>query len=265
MQGVEFKNYYVGPDAVAKRGILHCSYPIEHGLIVDWDGMERIWDHTFNQELKVDPSSQPIILTEGPANPKSNRERSMEIMFGKFQTPAAYVQQTAVLAMYASGRTTGLAVESGDGVTHVVPIYEGFAVRKAILRMDQGGLDATQVLQRELKAEGVSLSSSAAQLEIVQDIKEKLCYVAPDYEAECQRPVKDLQEHYELPDGSLISVGQARFKAAEAMFDPKRMLEIEDELGGVCGMVVHSIQANETDLRAALGRNIVLVRTVLLK
>lgn len=261
LSGVEFNSLYVGHEAGAKRGILSLQSPVEHGVITDWSGMEIIWEYTFNQQLRVMPSDHPVFLTEGPLNPKSHREKIMEIMFDTFQTPAAYVQIAAVAALYASGRTTGLVLDSGDAVTYTVPIYEGFAVRKTILRTDIGGRDITQVLQKELKAEGFPFSSSA-ELEIVREIKERLCYVAENFAEECQRPLQDISQEYTLPDGNIISVGQASFKAAEAMFDPKVFLEVEDEYGGVCGQVTKSIVISEIDLRAALSRNILLVRTV---
>ncbi|KAK2617037.1 actin [Conoideocrella luteorostrata] len=257
MSGVEVKPLYVGNEASAKRGILNLKYPVEHGVVTDWVGMEMIWEHTFSQELRVAPSDHPILLTECPLNPKTNREKMMEIMFDTFRTPAAYVQITAVGALYASGRTTGLVLDSGDAVTHTVPIYEGFAVRKTILRADVSGRDITQVLQRELKAEGFAFSSSA-ELDIVRDIKERLCYVAENFVEECDRPLQEISQDYTLPDGSVISVGQARFKAAETMFDPKTFLDVEDEYGGVCGQIAKSITTSEIDLRAALARNIVL-------
>lgn len=261
MQGVEMRASYVGNEALAKRGVLNVHRPIEHGTVTDWNSMEMIWEHTFNQQLRLEPSLHPVLLIEGPLSPKSGKERALEIMFESFHSPAVYMQQTACLALYASGRTTGLVLESGDGVTHAVPVYEGFAVRKTVLRMDVSGHDMTQVLQRQLKAEGLQLESSA-ELEIVRDIKEKLCYVALDYESECQKPIQDVQADYTLPDGSIITVGQARFEAAEAIFDPRRMLEMEDEYGGICGMATRSINASEIDLRGSLARNVVLVRAV---
>ncbi|OAA75891.1 Actin-like protein [Akanthomyces lecanii RCEF 1005] len=257
MSGVEAKSLYVGNEASQKRGILSLKYPVEHGVITDWAAMEMIWGHTFNSQLRVTPSDHPVLLSECPMNPKSNREKMMEIMFDTFQAPAAYVQITAVLALYASGRTTGLVLDSGDAVTHSVPIYEGFAVRKTTLRGDAAGRDITHALQRELKAEGVSLSTSA-EFETVRDIKEKLCYVADNFAEECGRPLQDISADYTLPDGNVISVGQARFKAAEAMFDPKTFLELEDDYGGICGQIASSIATSEVDLRAALARNIVL-------
>ncbi|MFX1253974.1 MAG: actin, cytoplasmic 2 [Promethearchaeota archaeon] len=250
------REYYVGEEAMNLRGVLKLIYPIEHGVVTDWDAMEKIWHYTFHNDLRVNPSEHPVLFTEAPLNPSRNREKMAEILFETFNAPAMYVSMQAVLSLYASGRTTGLVVDAGDGVMHIVPIYEGFAITHAIGRIDIAGRDITEYLRRLLRQRGYTLTSSAEK-EIVRDIKERLCYVAldPERELKLAEKVSGMEKQYTLPDGETLTIGPERFLAPEAFFNPAAMGQEEQAMDEA---IYESIQKCDIDLRKELYQNIVL-------
>ena len=253
----QFKDEYLGEEALFRRVGLNLTYPIEHGVVKNWDDMQKIWEHSFEQ-INVSPKDRPVLLTESVMNPKANSEKMTQIMFETFKTPGMYVSIQAILALYASGRTTGIVVNSGDGATTVVPVCEGLTVPHAVERLHLGGRDLSDYLTRLLLEKGYSIYSNS-QREIVREAKEKVCYVAKDCAEELKkaRSSSTLKKLYQLPDGKNIAIENERVLCPEALFDPS--LVIPDTFyEGIHLTTYKSIMKCKEDIRNDFFKNIVL-------
>jgi actin-related protein len=257
MVALEQKDVYVGEDAQIKRGVLNTSCPIEEGFIKNWEDMEKVWKHTIYDELRVTPEEHPVLLTEAPLNPSENREKMTEMMFEVFNVPCLYLQTQAVLALYASGRTTGMVLDSGEGITNTVAIYEGYAIPHAIHRIPLAGKDITEYLRGMLKERGYSFTTPA-EIEIVRDIKERLCFtVDKDFNQVMNESIDNvsMEKSYELPDQRNIVVGNERFRCPEIMFQPSHAgLDLE----GIHLHSYYSIMKCDVEIRKDLFANIIL-------
>lgn len=169
----------VGDEAAKLRQMLQISYPLEHGVVRNWDDITHVWDYTFYEKLGIDPSESKVLLTEPPLNPTKNREKMLEIMFEKYNFKSAYVAIQAILTLYAQGLLTGVVLDSGDGVSHIVPVYEGYSLPHLTKRIDVAGRDITQFFIKLLLLRGYAFNRTA-DFETIRQMKEDVCYVGYD-------------------------------------------------------------------------------------
>ncbi|KAL8989826.1 MAG: hypothetical protein Q9177_001370 [Variospora cf. flavescens] len=250
------KDIMCGDEAAAARSMLQITYPMENGIVKRWDDMEHLWNYTFNEKMQIDTTGRKILLTEPPMNPLKNREQMCERMFETYNFGGVYVAIQAVLALYAQGLSSGVVVDSGDGVTHIVPVYESTVLTHHTKRLDVAGRDVTRNLIALLLRRGYALNRTA-DFETVRQIKEKLCYVSYDLELD-QRLSEDttvLVESYTLPDGRVIRVGSERFEAPECLFQP-HLVDVEQP--GISEFLFNTIQGTDVDVRSSLYKAIVL-------
>jgi len=229
---------------------------MENVIVKNWTDMKHLWDYTIHEKLKINPRECKILLTEPPMNPKANRERMAEIMFEEYGFQGLYVAIQAVLTLYAQGLLTGVVIDSGDGVTHIVPVYDGYSLPHLTRRLDVAGRDVTRYLIKLLLLRGYAFNRTA-DFETVRQIKEKLCYVSYDTEMDKRlgEETTVLVESYTLPDGRVIKVGTERFEAPECLFRPE-LIDVESP--GVAELLYNTVQSADIDVRPELYKHIVL-------
>lgn len=185
------------------RSLLHLTFPLSRGVVTDWPAMERLWRHTFSRLGLQSLEGRSVLLTEAPLNPLANRQRMLATMFEVFGCERVHVATQAVLTLYSQGLTTGVVVDSGDGVTHIVPVYDGYVLEHLTRRIDLAGRAVTERLRDLLVTRrGIPIGKAPTDLEAVRAVKERVCYVSPDYpqdarldDATCFHVIHDIPLH----------------------------------------------------------------------
>jgi len=247
----------IGEAAVAQADKLKIQHPIDRADgTPSWEGVQALWKHAYEKELKVEPSSAPVLLTGRLLNNKEYREKIMEILFKTFKVPALNFIHPAVAALAAVKRTTGIVVNVGEGDLSVVPVVDSLPLSNAIITAPLGGGEITDYLVKLLKDAQYNFQTYEER-EIVRNIKETLCFVAPDFNELMSRAetTSEFEKNYELPDGQVITVGRERFSAPEVLFKPS-LIGLESE--GIHNLIYGSIMKTDPKVRKDLYNNIVL-------
>lgn len=256
MIGMDQKEFYVGNEAASKPNLLHISHPIVKGQIEDWNKMEQIWQYTYENELVVDPQEHTILVTEPPLMSNKYHEKLAEIFFESLHVENFYSSITSVLALYSTGKTTGIVLESGEGITHSVPIFEGFAIPYATIKLDIGGLDLTNYLTSLFRESGVSLNQDS-QGDFFTQIKEKKCFVTFDFDTSIKEYQKNRTRELcmTLPDGTEVFLADQSFRCPEILFQPNK---IEKDFYGIHEAIYQSILKCNQAIRKDMYSSILL-------
>ena len=246
--GIQSKEYFVGNEAIAKQNLLDIINPVQNGIITNWQYIEQLWHSVFYDELHIIPEDYCVLLSEKPLNTPENREKTIQVLFETFNVSSFYTCQQAVLGLFDVGKTTGIVLDAGEGLHHIVPVYEGYTIPHAIIKSDLSGALLTNYMQQLLGPKAANLP-----LNCIRHIKEKLCYVPLDYQAEVQ--ANEQFASTRLPNGNMFECGGERFKCPEILFDPT-LNDLDFE--AIHQSIFNSIMKCDIDIRKDLYQNILL-------
>ena len=262
MVGMELQERYVGDDAISKYEIMNFSYPIKRGEVTDWDKFENLMHYLLYSEMKVVPEEVSILITESPRTSRENREKLTEILFETFNVKRLHIANSSMVGLFSYGKTSGLIVDSGFNVTSTVPIYEGYPLSHASIRINIGGEDLSKnllsMIQSNLDETYIDIKGRI----LADDIKEKLGYLLLNQDD--GDDVKDVT--YELPDGKKIELSNELYKSNEILFNPDEEIKKENGLLSLKNMVIDSINKCDNEIKSDIKENICLTGgTTLLK
>ncbi|XP_049731765.1 actin-like protein 9 [Elephas maximus indicus] len=241
-------------EAARVRPELTLVQPMRNGIVVDWDAAELIWRHLLEHDLGVAPQDHPLLFSDPPFSPATNREKLVEVAFEALRSPAMYVASQSVLSVYAHGRVSGLVVDTGHGVTYTVPVFQGNNLPHATERLDLAGIHLTAFLAEVLRGSGLALGQQ--DLETVESIKHRYCYVASDFLKEQARPEQECRQVLKLPDGRTVTLGKELFQCPELLFSPPEIPGLSPV--GVPTMAKQSLRKVALEVRADVAQNVLL-------
>jgi actin-related protein 3 len=270
---IEDLDFFIGDEALERNKTYAVRNPIKHGQVENWTHMEQFWEHCIFRYLRSEPEDHYFLLTEPPLNAPENREYTAEIMFETFNVPGLYIAVQAVLALAASWTSkqvtertlTGTVIDSGDGVTHVIPVAEGYVIGSCIKHIPIAGKDITSFVQQLMRErEGSRVIPSAQSLQVAKHVKETYSYVCPDMVKEFKKYDTDQAKWIKRYDGVHdvtkqpfgVDVGYERFLGPEIFFNPE--IYSSDFLTPLPKVTDACIQQCPIDTRRGLYKNIVL-------
>lgn len=270
-KGVEDLDFYIGDEALAAAKSYEISTPVRHGQVDNWTHMEMFWEQTVFKYLRAEPEDHYFLITEPPLNQPENREYLAEIFFETFNVPGLYIAVQAVLALAASWTSkqvtertlTGTVIDSGDGVTHVIPVAEGYVIGSSIKHIPLAGRDITNFIMQMQRDRDEKVPPELA-LDVAKRVKEMYSYVCPDLVREYTKYDSEPEKWFKVFDmvepvskrKFFVDVGYERFLAPEIFFNPE--IFSSDFLTPLPTIVDDVVQSCPIDVRRGLYKNIVL-------
>jgi actin-related protein len=250
------REFYVGYDAELRRGVLNFTTPVRKGIVTRWDDVERVLEHTFSNELRVPSHEHAVLITEPVYTSNEQRSRMAELLFEKFRVSAIYLAQQPALALYGSGRTSGMVLDCGSESLQAIPVWRGQVLGYASGRIDLGGRSLVGYLARLMTESGYSFTSSS-EMALLHSIQERYCFVAQNFDRELARAASSSQydTKYMMPDGREVLLSSERFRATEPLFAPD-MMGIDAR--GLPHLLLSTLMKCEVDARRALLEHVVL-------
>ena len=249
IENIELKPIMIGDEVIPVRSLLELTYPMEEGIIKNAGDMEILWDYVLQKKLKINKSdfkNRKLLITEAPNNPDKNKEKMAQILFEKIGIGFFNIEPQAKMTLYCEGGESGVVLDSGDGVTHVIPIAKNFLLQHQIKRLDIAGRHITNYLTRLMQIKGYAFNSTA-DFEIVRELKEKYCFVSCDIKSD--RKLDQETTYYntytKLPDGRKIRISCEKFEAPEILFQPHL---VQNEMPGVHEMLYNCINVSKNKL-----------------
>ncbi|XP_070346337.1 actin-like protein 9 [Equus asinus] len=251
--GQQVLETFIG-EAARMRPELTLVQPVRNGILVDWNAAELIWRHVLEHDLRVATQDHPLLFSDPPFSPSTNREKLVEVVFESLRSPAMYVASQSVLSVYAHGQVSGLVVDTGHGVTYTVPVFQGYNLPHAAQRLDLAGTHLTAFLAEMLLGSGLPLGQQDR--DTVENIKHRYCYVAADLLKEQARPEQEYQQTLKLPDGRTVTLGKELFQCPELLFSPPAIPGLLPV--GVPTMTTQSLLKVPLEVQADVAQNVLL-------
>ena len=258
LEDIKLKPIMIGDEVTPVRSLLDLTYPMKEGIIQNGEDMEKLWEYTIREKLnqKDNLNDRKVLLTEAPSNPNENKKKMCEILFEKLGVGFTNIEPQAKLTVFAEGLDTAMVLDSGDGVTHCIPIVETYILHNNIKRLNIAGRHITEYLIRLLQLKGYAFNSSA-DFETIRELKEEYCFVSCDIESDrkLDKETTYYNSYKKLPDGRKIRISNEKFEATEILFNP---FLVQSEQPGIHEIVYESINSSPIDVRKSLYKNIVL-------